>query len=190
LASIGLRAGITIVAGCAIGFGGVVANADAGIARTNIVTLITGGTRYRILPDTCSGFARIGLRTTVTVIARRAVGFCRIVAKTGRCVAGACGMALVTRRTNHGIASCACTCLAGIGLRAGITIAATCPIDFVRIVTDTRDCVACANIVTRITGGARYGIVTLTCTGVTGVSLRAGIVVVATCRVVGVYTAC
>src|SRR5207247_1178085 len=75
-------------------------------------------------PDAGSSHARVGPRTGVAVVARRAVRLRRIRADAGHGVAGAGAVALVECGADDRIASAARAVLTGVGPRTGVAVAA------------------------------------------------------------------
>src|SRR5439155_1699469 len=118
LAGVGLRAGVAVVAGRAVG---LVrrrrAHAGGGVAGAGVVALVRRAD-HRGRPDAAPVLAGVGLRAGVAVVAGRAVGLVRRRrAHAGGGVAGA-GIVALVRRADHRGRADAAPVLAGVGLRA------------------------------------------------------------------------
>src|SRR5207244_4223777 len=124
LASVGLRAGVAVVAGRAVG---LVrrrrAHAGGGVAGAGVVALVRRAD-HRVRADAAPVLASVGLRAGVAVVAGRAVGLVRRRrAHAGGGVAGA-GVVALVRRADHRVRADAAPVLASVGLRAGVAVAA------------------------------------------------------------------
>src|SRR5206468_2312414 len=69
LATVGLRAGVVVVACRAVALGGVRALACSRVAGARVVALIAGRTHHRIGARANAAVAGVGLRTRVAVVA-------------------------------------------------------------------------------------------------------------------------
>src|SRR5207253_2813323 len=118
----GLRAGVAVVAGCAVGLGGIAAGARGGIAGAGRVALVGGRTHDGIRAQAGAGRTGVGLRAGVAVIAGRAVGLGGIAAGARRGVAGAGRLALVGGRAHDRVRAHVGAGLTGVGLRAGVAV--------------------------------------------------------------------
>jgi hypothetical protein len=124
LASVGLGTQIAIVAGRAIRFGRIGANAGSRIAVARVVALIERRADYRIAARATACLAGIGLCTQIPVIACRTIGFLGIRAVSGGRVAGSGIVAGILGSAHDGILPCTNTNLAGVGLGAHIAVVA------------------------------------------------------------------
>src|SRR5262249_31086846 len=95
VAGVDLRAGIAVVAGCAVGSGRTGARTGARIARARIVALIRCGAGDRIPTGADAGLARVGPRAGAPVVAGRAVRLLRVRAGAGGRIAGSHVVTLV-----------------------------------------------------------------------------------------------
>src|SRR6266436_6290313 len=132
LAAVGLRAGVAVVAGRAVG---LVrrrrAHAGGGVAGAGVVALVRRAD-HRACSDAAPVLAGVGLRAGVAVVAGRAVGLVRRRrAHAGGGVAGA-GVVALVRRADHRACSDAAPVLAGVGLRAGVAVVAGRAVGLVR----------------------------------------------------------
>lgn len=150
LACIGLCTRIAVVTGRAIGLVRIRTRAGHCIARSCVMALIRGRTHDRIGSRTHPRLARIGLRTSIPVIAHRAIGFVRIRANARHRIAYARIVALIGSRTCDGISSDTRAGCTYIGLRAAIAIVAGSAIHFVWIRANTRHGIACSRIMALI----------------------------------------
>src|SRR5207244_1626475 len=119
-----LRAGIPVAAGAAIGLRGVRAGAARRVARPRVVTLVGCGAHDGVPARAHAAPAGVGLRARVAVVARAPVGLGGVRAGARRRVAGAGLVALVRGRARRRATAHAGAVLAGVGLRAGIPVAA------------------------------------------------------------------
>src|SRR6478736_5403134 len=101
------------------------------------MTLIACAADDRVAAGADARLTRVGLGAGVGVIARRPVGSGRVGAGARRGIAGPGDVALIAGRADDGSAALAVTRLTGIGLGAGIAIAAGRPVRCGRIRTDT-----------------------------------------------------
>jgi hypothetical protein len=176
-------AGFAVIAGFAVGLGGISANSGARIAYASVVTLIQWGTHDWVCSCADTSLAGIGLGASVAVIAGIAVVLGRIGADSGCRNADTSIMALIQRGTHNRIRAGTDASLAGIGLGAEIPVVAGCSVDFVRIRAQAADGIADPGIVALVQGGADHRIRPNTRAGLAGVSLGAEIQVVAACTV-------
>src|SRR5207249_3351823 len=130
--SVGLRAGVAVVAGRAVGLGRRRrAHAGGGVAGAGVVALVRRAD-HRACSDAAPVLAGVGLRAGVAVVAGRAVGLVRRRrAHAGGGVAGA-GVVALVRRADHRACSDAAPVLAGVGLRAGVAVVAGRAVGLVR----------------------------------------------------------
>src|SRR5262249_46869380 len=124
LARVGLRAGVAIVAGGAVRLGGIRAQAGYGIARARVMALIASGADFGIGAGAGPRLARIGLRASVAIVTGSAVRLGGIRALTCHGIARPRIMALIAGRTSNWIGARASAAVAGIGLRASVSIIA------------------------------------------------------------------
>src|SRR5207248_2218086 len=124
LASVGLRAGVAVVAGRGAeerrrGR----AYAGGGVAGAGVVALVRRAD-HRVRADAAPVLASVGVRAGVGVVAVRGVGLGRRRrAHAGGGVAGA-GVVALVRRADHRACSDAAPVLASVGLRAGVAVVA------------------------------------------------------------------
>src|SRR5437870_11479783 len=131
-AGVGLRAGVAVAAGRAVG---LVrrrrAHAGGGVAGAGVVALVRRAD-HRARPDAAPVLASVGLRAGVAVVAGRAVGLVRRRrAHAGGGVAGA-GVVALVRRARRSSGLHAAPVLAGVGLRAGVAVVAGRAVGLVR----------------------------------------------------------
>src|SRR5437016_656796 len=176
---VGLRAAVAVVAGRAVGPGGIGAGSRRGIAGAGGVALIGGRAHDGVGAHAGAGLAGVGLRAGIAVVARRSVGLGGIAADARRGVAGAGGVALVGGGAGDGVGAHAGTGLAGVGLRAGIAVVAAAALGLGGIAADARRGVAGAGGVALVGGGAHEGVGAHAGAGLAGLGLRAGVAVVA-----------
>src|SRR5436309_3403562 len=124
LAGVGLRAGVAVVAGRAVG---LVrrrrAHAGGGVAGAGVVALVRRAD-HRARSDAAPVLAGVGLRAGVAVVAGRAVGLVRRRrAHAGGGVAGA-GVVALVRRADYRLRLHAALLISGVGLRAGVAVVA------------------------------------------------------------------
>src|SRR5438046_4983131 len=124
LARLPARAGIAVVAGGTIRPGGIGASASGGIAGAGDVALVGGRADDGVAAGADPALAGVGLRAGVAVDAGGAVAGVRVGALAGGGVAGAGDVALVGGRADDRAAAGAEPVLAGVGLRAGVAVAA------------------------------------------------------------------
>src|SRR5207249_3893427 len=186
LAGVGLCARVAVVAGGAVG--GVRIRADAGrrVAGPRHVTLIQHRVRERVRSGAAPRLAGVGLCARVAVVAGGAVGGVRIRADAGRRVAGPRHVTLVERSADERVRSGAGPRLAGVGLCAGVAVAAGGAVGGVRIRADAGRRVAGPRHVTLIERRADDRVRSGAGPRLAGVGLCAGVAVAAGGAVGGV----
>src|SRR5207248_2146330 len=146
----GLRAGIPVVAGAAVGLRRVRARARGGITGAGKVALVGGGADDGVAARADPALAGVGLRAGIPVVAGAAVGLRRVRARARRRVAGAGVVALVRGGADDRVATRADPALAGIGLRAGVAVGAGAAVRLRRVRARARRRVARARVVALI----------------------------------------
>ena len=126
VASIVLRTCVSVFACCAVGEVGVAAHACCGITCPCDVALIQGFANDQVCARASAGFADIGLRATVFVVAHLAVWGIGVATQTCCHVAHADFVAGIEGGAYDGVHAGACSGLARIGLGAGIAVVASC----------------------------------------------------------------
>src|SRR5206468_3988800 len=149
--------GIAVVAGRAVGLGGVRARAGRGVARPRLVTLVRRATDDRRPRRAAAPLARVADRTGVVVATRTAVWLRGVRAHAGRRVARAGVVAFVLRGADDGRSGHAAAALAHVADRARVAVVAGRPVEHVRIGADARRRVARARVVTLVEGAAHDG---------------------------------
>src|SRR5262249_4550623 len=153
LAGVGLGAAVAVVAGHAVGLGGIGAGAVGRVADAGIMALIERGADDRVRARADAGLAGVALRTGVPVVAGRAVGVGGVGAGAGGRVAGAGVVALVEGGADDRIGRRAGAGLAGVALRAGVAVVAGHAVGLARVRARTGGGVAGAGVVTLVEGG-------------------------------------
>ncbi len=179
LARIALRTSVAVVAHRAVHLDGIVTHARRRVARARIVTLIRRRTHHGVCPGTRTRLARIALRTSVVVVARRTVHLGRIVAHARHGITRARVVTLIGRRARDRVCPGTRPILTTIRLRAGIAVVANGIVGFGGIVTHAGHRIARARVVTLIGRRARDRVCPGTRPILTTIRLRAGIAVVA-----------
>src|SRR5207253_1051486 len=124
LAGVGLRAGVAVVAGAAVGLRRVRARPRGGITGAGSVALFGGGAGDGVAARAPSPPRRSSVLAGIAVVAGAAVGLRRVRARPRGGITGAGGVALVGGGAGDGVAAGAHPALAGVGLRAGIAVVA------------------------------------------------------------------
>src|SRR5206468_3134072 len=122
-----------------------------------------------------TGLTGVSLSACVAVRAGRPVGLRWIGTDTGSGIAGSDVVALVGSRADDRVAARANPGLTGVSLRAGIAVRAGRPVGLRWIGADTGSRVAGSDVVALVGSRADDRAATGANTGLTGVSLRAGI---------------
>jgi hypothetical protein len=147
LATIRLRASIVVIARCAVGLVGIGAHARCWIAHAGVMAKVERRASNWVCPSTRTGLTAIRLRTGISVITNRTIGFRRIGARTSTWIANARIVALAERRTNDRVCPGTGASLTRIRLRTGISVATNRAIGLRRIRTRSRAGLACSWIV-------------------------------------------
>lgn len=150
------------------------------------MALVLRSAKDRTRSEANAGDTRIGLRTSVVVVAIRPIGDGRIGASARCRIARTSDMALVERRANDGIRARASARLACIRLRTGIAICARRSVIGVGIVASSGHRIANADDMALIEGIAGNRIGSRAYADLTCIGLRTRIVVIARCPVIGV----
>src|SRR5207248_10216415 len=120
----GLRAGVAVCPGVAVGLRRVRAHTGAGVAGPRVVALVGRRADDEVAPRADPALAGVGLGARVAVVAGRAVGLARVRAHARAGVADAHVVALVRGRADDRVGAHAGAALAGIGLGAGVGVVA------------------------------------------------------------------
>src|SRR5206468_3596115 len=112
------------------------ANAGGGVAGAGYVALIARRAGDWVPADAAAALTGVGLRARVAVAAARAVGRIGVRADAGGRVAGAGHMALIARRADDRIRSCAGPALPRLGLGARVAVVAARPVGGIRVRAD------------------------------------------------------
>ena len=105
LADVALRAGVAVIAGCAIHFERIGAGAGVGVKGASVVTLVERGANHQGACANTGPIADIILRCRIAVITARASHCCGIGADAGGRVASSSIVALIDGRARHGAAA-------------------------------------------------------------------------------------
>src|SRR5207253_1170528 len=124
LAGVAAGARVAVVAGGAIGPGGVGADTGRRVAGARVVALVLGVTDDRRAGDAGAAFAGVDGGARVAVVAGGAVRLGGVGAYPRRRVAGAGVVALILRRAQHRRAGGAHAALAGVGGGARVAVVA------------------------------------------------------------------
>jgi hypothetical protein len=98
--TIGTKVGV--IACCVVGFNRVGAQAGGGIAKTDLMTVIQGGTNNGITGLACGVFTDVVYSTAIGIITGGAIGLRRIVAESSLWHADTYAMALAECFADHG----------------------------------------------------------------------------------------
>src|SRR5439155_1623659 len=128
LSGVGPRAGVAVVAGAAVGLGGVRAHAGRGVACARVVTLVLRSAHDWVAAHARTCLACVGPRAGVAVVARAAVGLDGVRARARGRVAGARVVTLVGCGAHDGVPARARAAPAGVGSRAGVVVVARAPV--------------------------------------------------------------
>src|SRR5213078_3431269 len=179
LAGVGLRAGVAVVVGGAVGLRRVRAEAARRITGAGVVALILGGADDGVGARAAAALAGVGLRAGVAVVAGGAVGLRRIRAEAARRIARPGVVALILGGADDGVRAGAAAALAGVGLRAAVAVIAGGAVGLGRIRALAAGGIAGADVVALVLGGADDGVRARAGAALAGVALRAGVAVVA-----------
>ena len=124
LAAVGLCAKVSVVAGRAIRRWWIGTYAGCGITDARVTALTQCSADDGIYADADPGLAAVGLCAKVSIVAGRAVGDRWIGAHAGCGITDARDTALIEWGADYGVGADANTTLAGVGLRAEVTIIA------------------------------------------------------------------
>src|SRR5439155_300483 len=166
-----------IIAGHAIGFARVGADAGDGVAAARLVALIGGGADDGVRPDAGAGLAGVGLGARIAGGAGAAVRLGRGGADAVRRIAGARVVALCGGGADDGVRPDAGAGLAGVDLGAGIAVGAGAAVRLGRVGAGAVGRIAGARVVALIEGGADDRVCPDAGAGLAGVGLGAGIAV-------------
>src|SRR5439155_1268404 len=133
LATICLRARVTVITCRAVRLRWVGASSRRCIAGPGDVTLIRRAARDRVAAGTHSSLAGICLRARVAVVTRRPVRRCGVRASTGRRIARAGDVTLIQCGAGDGSAGGTDAVLTGVILCTGIAVAAGDAVGDVRV---------------------------------------------------------
>src|SRR5439155_1139647 len=158
LAGVGLGAGVAVAASGAVGLERGRAAGRGRIAGSGGVALVEGGADDGIRAGAGPRLAGVGLRAGVAVVAGRPVGLGRVRADTRRRIAGAGAVALIAGGASHRVPARAGPRLTGVGLRAGVAVAASGAVRLGRVRAGARGRVARTGHVALIAGGAGHGV--------------------------------
>src|SRR5206468_2248405 len=161
LAGVGLRARVAVVAGAAVGLGGVRAPEGRRVARARGVTLVGCGADDGVPAHAHAALAGIRPRAGVAICAGAAVGLGGVRAWAGRRVARAR------------------VALAGVGPRAGVAIGAGAAVGLGGVRARAGRGVACARVVTLVLRSAHDWVAAHARSCLACVGPRAGVAVVA-----------
>src|SRR5205823_5119277 len=179
LAGVGLRARVAVVAGAAVGLGGVRARAGTRVARPRVVTLVGCGADDGVPAHAHAALAGIRPRAGVAIAAGAAVGLGGVRARAGTRVARARVVTLVGRGADDRVRARARTHLARVGPRAGVAVVARASVGLDGVRARARGRVAGARVVALVGCGAHDGVPARAHAALAGVGPRAGVVVVA-----------
>ncbi len=179
LTRIRLRTTIVVAARRAIGRIRIAALTRRWIADTGHVTRIERRAGLGVRPIARTRHARIRLRTTIAVAARRTVGRIRIVALARRRIARTRHVTRIERGAGDRVCPGARSRLARIRLRTRIAIAARRTVRRVRIVAETRRRIACTRNVALIRRRAGHRVCPSARSRLARIRLRTGITIVA-----------
>src|SRR5439155_1665457 len=150
----GLRAGIAVGAGAAVGLVRVGARAVRRIADAGGMALVERGAHDGVRPGAGARLAGGGLRASVAVVASAAVGLVRVGAGAVGRIARAGDVAPIERRADDGVRPRADARLAGVGLGAGIAVGAGRTVGLVRVGAGTARRITDAGVVALVERGA------------------------------------
>src|SRR5439155_274235 len=179
LAGVALRAGAAVVAGRPVWLVGVGAGAARRVADAGVVALFEGGADDGVRPDAGAGLAGVALGAGVAVAAGRAVGLVRVGAGAVGRITGAGVVTLIERSAEDGIRAGAGAGLAGVGLGAGVAVAAGRAVGLARVGAGAGLGIAASGVVALVEGGSPARRSSDLGAGLAGVALRAGVAVAA-----------
>lgn len=135
LADVGQGASVRIVAGAAVGLGGVGTAPSYGVAGAGVIALADGCAGDRVAANAEARLARVGQGASVRVVARTPVRFGGVGATPGGWVAGARLVTLTRRSAGHW---CASTVSAGTRVAEGarISIVAVCAVRTIDLILE------------------------------------------------------
>src|SRR5439155_1303340 len=176
---LGRSAGVAVVAGAAVGLGGVRARAGGRVARPRVVTLVGCGADDGVPARAHAALAGVGSRAGVVVVARASVGLDGVRARARGRVAGARVVTLVGCGADDGVPARARAAPAGVGSRAGGAVVARAPVGLDRGRARAGCRVVGPGFVTLVGRGADDGIGARAHATLAGVGVRARVAVVA-----------
>src|SRR5439155_674468 len=153
----GLRAGIAVVAGAAVGLRRVRARPRGGSTGPGNVALVGGGADDGVAARAHAALAGGGLRAGIAVVAGAVVGLGRVRARPRGGLTGAGSVALVGGGAGDGVAARPYAALARAGLRAGIAVVAGAVVGLRRVRARPRGGITGAGGVALVGGGADDG---------------------------------
>src|SRR5207237_1144578 len=179
LAGVGLRARVVVVAGAAVGLGGVRARAGTRVARPRVVTLVGCGADDGVPAHAHAALAGIRPRAGVSIGAGAAVGLGGVRARAGRRVARPRVVTLVGRGADDRVRARARTHLTRVGPRAGVSAAAGAAVGLGGVRAHAGRGVACARVVTLVLRSAHDWVAARARSGLAGVVPGGGVAVAA-----------
>ena len=179
LAAVAAGARVFVVARGAIELGRILARARGRIADSRLPALAGGRAGNRIRAHAGASLTGVGSGTAIAVRAHRTVGLFRVGAQASGRVADPSAVALIGRRADDRTAANAGTCLAGVGLRARVTVRAGRSIGFLRAGADAGGLIANSGIVALIGWGTDNRAGPDAHPGLTRVNLGTGVAVAA-----------
>jgi len=186
LASIDLRAEIVVIADGAVHHDRIAARSRGRIARSGEMALVLRRANDRVRPEAYARLARIGLCTSVTVVAIRSIGNGRIATNTRCRIARARYVALVERRASDRVCPSTSARLTRIRLGTRIAIGTRRAVIRVRIAASARGRIARARYVALIERRADDRIGPRAHADLARIRLRTSIAVIAVRPIIGI----
>src|SRR5438094_445242 len=173
LAGVGLRAGVAVVTGRAVGLDGIAAGARRGVAGAGRMALVGGRAHDRVRAHAGTGLAGVGLRAVIAIVTESADGLGGYAAGCRRGIARTSRMALVGGRAHDLVLADAGTGLTGVAPLADVLPVSGRAVGLGGVAAGARRGIAGAGRVTLVGGRAHDRVRARAGTGLAGVGLRA-----------------